>query len=176
MTWRNRTNWDRLNPEELWRRLQDASRNLSAKLPEKLCASAPRAKAALNTKDACSHQMLLIDKILDKENLFMKLFLTASSFYSVFTQVSKTFNSTVALQGGFLKHLGDVTTVLLYLVCLSLFGFFMSFRQTDDDQIRSLCGALAAVRQNITGLLQLMVKWMFGNVNWYFLRTHYSKI
>ncbi len=25
MTWRNRTNWDRLNPEELWQRLQDAS-------------------------------------------------------------------------------------------------------------------------------------------------------
>ncbi len=46
-----RTNWDRLNPEELWQRLQDASRNLPAKLPEKLCASAPRAKAALNTKN-----------------------------------------------------------------------------------------------------------------------------
>ncbi len=26
ITWRNRTNWDRLNPEELWQRLQDASR------------------------------------------------------------------------------------------------------------------------------------------------------
>ncbi len=26
---------------------------------------------------------------------------------------------------------------------------------------------------NLTGLLQLMAKWMFGNVNWYFL-THYS--
>ncbi len=51
MTWRNRTNWDRLNPEELCQRLQDASRNLPAKLPEKLCSSAPRAKAALNTKD-----------------------------------------------------------------------------------------------------------------------------
>ncbi len=32
MTWRNRTNWDRLNPEELWKCLQDASRNLPAKL------------------------------------------------------------------------------------------------------------------------------------------------
>ncbi len=51
MTWRNRTNGDRLNPEELWQRLQDASRDLPAKLPEKLCASAPRAKAALNAKD-----------------------------------------------------------------------------------------------------------------------------
>ncbi len=52
MTWRNRTNWDRLNPEELWQRLQDASRNVHAKPNEKLCSSAPRAKAALNAKDA----------------------------------------------------------------------------------------------------------------------------
>ncbi len=51
MTWRNRTNWDRLNPEELWQRLQDVSRELAAKLPEKLCSSAPRAKAALNAKE-----------------------------------------------------------------------------------------------------------------------------
>lgn len=39
----------------------------------------------------------------------------------------------------------------------------------DDDGIRSLSGALAAVRQNkngwITGLLQSMAKLMFGNVN-----------
>ncbi len=41
-------------------------------------------------------------KLIDKENLFMKLFLTASSFYSIFTQVPKTFKSTVALQVGFL--------------------------------------------------------------------------
>ncbi len=40
----------RLNPEELWQRLQDASRKLPAKLPEKLCSSAPRAKAALNAR------------------------------------------------------------------------------------------------------------------------------
>ncbi len=60
----------------------------------------------------------------------MTLFLTASSFYSIFTQVPKTFYSTVALQEGFLKHLGDVVTVLLDLDCLSLFCFFMSF-QTD---------------------------------------------
>ncbi len=37
---------------------------------------------------------------------------------------TKTFNSTVALQVGFLKHLGDVATVLLDLVCLSLFCAF----------------------------------------------------
>ncbi len=58
-----------------------------------------------------------------------------------YVQVPRTFNSTVALQLGFSKHLGDVATVLLDLVCLSLFCFFMSF-QTDwwSDQIRSdLC-------------------------------------
>ncbi len=54
----------------------------------------------------------------------MTLFLTASSFYSIFSQVSKTFNRTVALQLGFLKHIGDIATVLLDLVWLS---FFMSF-------------------------------------------------
>ncbi len=64
----------------------------SAKLPEKLCASAPRAKAA-------------------------------------FLHKCPNFHSTVALQGGFLKHLGDVATVLLDLVCLSLFCFFMSFQR-----------------------------------------------
>ncbi len=57
-------------------------------------------------------------------------FLTVSSFYSIFTQVPKTFKSTVALQVGFSKHLGDVATVLLDLGRLSLFCFFMSF-QTD---------------------------------------------
>ncbi len=43
----------------------------------------------------------------------MTLFLTASSFYSIFTQVPTTLNSTVVLQVDFLKHLGDVATVLL---------------------------------------------------------------
>ncbi len=79
--------------------------------------------------------------MLIKENLFMTLFLTASSFYSIFTQVPKTFNSTEALQVGYLKHLGDVNKVLLDWVGLSLFGFFL-----DDDVMRSLCGALAVVR------------------------------
>ncbi len=59
----------------------------------------------------------------------MTLILKAASFYSIFTQVPKTFNSTV-LQIGFLKHLRDVATVLLDLVYLSVFCFFMSF-QTD---------------------------------------------
>ncbi len=93
----------------------------------------------------------------------MTLFLTASSFYSIFTQVPKTFNSTV----GFLKRLGD--TVLLDLVCLSLFCFFMSLQT--DWWWSDLC----VEHKNLTGLLQLMAKWMFGNVNWYFLLTHYSK-
>ncbi len=51
----------------------------------------------------------------------------------------KTFNSTVALQVGFLKHLEDIATVLLDLVCLSLICFFVSF-QTDWMMMRSdLC-------------------------------------
>ncbi len=68
----------------------------------------------------------------------MSLFLTESSFYSIFTQVPKTFNSTVALQGGFLKHLGDVATVLLYLVGLNLLFIHVIPDRLDDDDIRSL--------------------------------------
>ncbi|KAI2646959.1 NADH-quinone oxidoreductase subunit I [Labeo rohita] len=61
--------------------------------------------------------------------------MTASSFYSIFTQVPKTFNSAAALQVGFLKHPGDFVTVLLFC----LFCFFMSF-QTDWMMMRSdLC-------------------------------------
>ncbi len=66
----------------------------------------------------------------------MRLFLTEPSFYSNFTQVPKTFNSTVAFHIGLLKHLVDVAKVLLDLVCLSLFCFFMSF-QTDWMMMRS---------------------------------------
>ncbi len=50
----------------------------------------------------------------------------------------ESFNSTVALVD-FLKHLEDVVTVLLDLLCVSLFCFFMSFR-TDWMMVRSdLC-------------------------------------
>ncbi len=49
----------------------------------------------------------------------------------------------VALQVAFLKRLGD--TVLLDLVSVCSVSSCHS-RQTDDDQIRSLCGALAVVR------------------------------
>ncbi len=52
-----------------------------------------------------------------------------------------------ALQVGLLKHLGDVGTVLLELVSVCSVSSCHS-RQTDDDEIRSLCGALAVVRQN----------------------------
>ncbi len=69
----------------------------------------------------------------------MTLFLKASSLYSIFTQVPKTFNSTVALQVGLLKHLGNIATDLLDSVFLSLFCFFMFF-QTDWMTVRSdLC-------------------------------------
>ncbi len=68
----------------------------------------------------------------------MTLFLTASSFYSIFTQVPKTFNITVALQVGFLKHLGDVATVLLDLVYFKLqkyITFIILLFQCIFDQI-----------------------------------------
>ncbi len=42
-----------------------------------------------------------------------------------------------ALQGGFLKRLGDVATVLLDLVSVCSVSSCHS-RQTDDDQIRGL--------------------------------------
>ncbi len=89
----------------------------------------------------------------------MTLFLAESSFYSIFKQAPKTFHSTVALQVDLLKRLGDVATVLLDLVCLSLLCFFMSL-QTDWMMIRSdLCVEhwLFSDR-NLTELLQLMPK------------------
>ncbi len=100
--------------------------------------------------------------LIDTENLFMTLFLTASSFCSIFTQVSKTVNSAVALQEvswSVLRHSSSGFS-------LSLFCFFM-WLQTDwwwSDL------------KHLTGLLQLMAKWMFGNVNWYFLLTLQQKI
>ncbi len=57
----------------------------------------------------------------------------------------------VALQVGFLKHLGDVATVLLDLVCLSSFNFLLSF-ETDLIMMRS---DLCVDHKNLTGLLQL---------------------
>ncbi len=57
----------RLNPEELWQRLKDASRNLT----EKLCASAPRAKAALNAMDGhtnCWFNLVNRSQLIKKKN------------------------------------------------------------------------------------------------------------
>ncbi len=62
-----------------------------------------------------------------------------------------------AFQEGFFKHLRDVAAVLLDLICLSLCFLFLHVIPDglDDDQIRSLCGALA---ENISGLLQLTAR------------------
>ncbi len=69
MTWRNRTNRDRLNPEELClKTLQETS----CKAPEKLCSSAPRTKAALNTKDALTKCWF---NLLNRSSLIKKLYL-----------------------------------------------------------------------------------------------------
>ncbi len=60
---------------------------------------------------------------------------------------------------------------------MSRFVLFLLVTE-DDDEIRSLCGALAVVRllvQTKISLLQL-AKLMFGNVNRYFPLTYYSKI
>ncbi len=56
----------------------------------------------------------------------MTLFFESSSHV---TQVPKTFNSTVAFQEGFLKHLGDVATVL-DLVCVSVYDYLTQFVYT----------------------------------------------
>ncbi len=73
----------------------------------------------------------------------MTLFLTASSFYSIFTQVPKTFNR---FAGRFLEA--------SWRCCHSSSGFSLSQflhvtpdRLDDDDEIRSMCEALAVVRQ-----------------------------
>ncbi len=66
-------------------------------------------------RKGCSHQML-INLVIDKENLFMTIFLTASSFCSIITQVPKTFNSTVALQGRWHRSAGfSLSQFVLFL-------------------------------------------------------------
>ncbi len=130
ITWKNRTNRNRVNPEEPWQRRRGASRHLPAKRPEKLCSSAPRAKADLNAKDGhtkCWFNLVNISSAFAYSHKSICDY-NESSFYSMFIQVPKTYNSTVALQGGVLKHLGDVATVLLDLVCLGLFCFFLSLK------------------------------------------------
>ncbi len=89
----------------------------------------------------------------------------------------KTFNSSFA--GRFLEaswrrcHSSSVFSLSQFVLFLHVIP-----DRLDDDEIRSLCGALAVFRlfvQTKISLLQLIAKWMFGNVNWYFLMTHYSK-
>ncbi len=76
-------------------------------------------------------------------------------FDSIFTQVPKSFNSTVALQVCFLKHLGDVVLHSSSGISLSVCSVssFIPDR-LDDDEIRFLCGA----NKNLTELLQLTAK------------------
>ncbi len=86
----------------------------------------------------------------------MALFLKASSFYSIFTRVSKTLNSTVALLVGFFEA--------SWRCCHSSSGFSLSQfvlflhvipDRLDDDQIRSLCGDLAVVRLLVQTIISL---------------------
>ncbi len=77
----------------------------------------------------------------------MTLFFDRILILQHFTQVHKTFNCTVDLQVGFLKHLGDVATVLLDLVCRFL---HVIPDRLDDDKSKSLCGALAVVHTKIS--------------------------
>ncbi len=65
--------------------------------------------------------------------------------------------SQVVVQIDLLKHLGDVATVLLDLVSVCSVSSCDS-RQTDDDQIRSLCGALAVVRQKSHWIITIIGK------------------
>ncbi len=58
-------------------------------------------------------------------------------FDSIFTQVPKSFNSTVALQVCFLKHLGDVVLHSSSGISLSQLVLFLHSFQTDWMMIRS---------------------------------------
>ncbi len=58
------------------------------------------------------------------------MYLTASSFYKMFTQVPKTFNGTVALQVGFLKHLRDVASACSVSLCHCVIP-----DRRDDDEL-----------------------------------------
>ncbi len=111
-------------------RLQDASRKLPGK--------------------SCCKQRVLTPNLVNRSLLIKKIH---------FWQVPKTFNSTVALQGAFLKRPRD---------CSSLFSL-SQFLHVIPDRLMIIRSDLCVDHKNITGLLQLMAKW-------YFLLTHYSKI
>ncbi len=73
----------------------------------------------------------------------MTLFLTASSFYSIFTRVPKTFNSTVAFLEASWRRCHSSSGF-----SLSQFVLFLHVipDRLDGDESRSLCGALVVVR------------------------------
>ncbi len=52
---------------------------------------------------------------------------------------------------------------------------FVLFLHVTPDRLMMIRSDLCVSDKNLTRLLQLMAKLMFGNVNWYFLLTHYSK-
>ncbi len=97
----------------------------------------------------------------------MALLLKASSFYSIFTRVSKTLNSTVSLLVGFFEA--------SWRCCHNSSGFSLSqfvllLHVIPDrhDQISvwsTGCCQTPCADNNLTALLQLMTKIMFGNVN-----------
>ncbi len=77
--------------------------------------------------------------LVNRNELIISIYDISFENILTFTQVHTTFHSTAAFQEGFFKCLGDVGTVLLDWVCLSLFCFFMWF-QTDWMIVRSdLC-------------------------------------
>ncbi len=75
----------------------------------------------------------------------MTLFLTASSFYSIFTQVPKTLNSTVALQVGFLKRL---ETQFFWIE-----SQFVLFLHVIPDRLMMIRSDLCVEHKNLTGLI-----------------------
>ncbi len=92
--------------------------------------SAPRAKAALNAKDG--HIKCWFNKSELMNKIYLWHYFWKHPHFTSFLHKCLKLNNTV----GFLKHLGDVATVLLDLVCLPFFCFFMSF-QMDWMKVRS---------------------------------------
>ncbi len=135
-----------------------------AKLPEKVCA--PRAKAALNANDGHTKCWFIL---VNRSELINKIYLIHYFWQdSIFKCL--TLLTVLDLQGGFLKHLGDVASVLINLV-LSQFLHVIPDRLM---MIRShLRGALAVVRHLVQTKISL-AKWMFGNVQGFFCNFFYS--
>ncbi len=103
------------------------------------------------------------DLIYLTENLFMTLFDSILILQHFYTS-TYNFSQYCIFAGGFLKRLGDVGTVLLVSVC--------SVSSCPSDRLMKIRSDLCVENKNLTGLLQLMAKWMCGNINWYFHLTH----